>query len=651
MEDTMSCPIPSHQQTEHCVAAMLHTHEPNNSTPAGLAAEVPCLYARIAHRIIRLRCQSHADWDFFRGEIEANLDAILCDVDSGWLLSICDAFADYGDPIERRNALCVSILFNWGILAPTQRFAHVSLDGHAADPQALAALQKPLPLCDGMIGMMNVHGVDLLPNLFGRLTRAVRETPIVHRIMKTLYERIKGDPRSTLAKLARNHPLNLFTDIETAMVSTSACDADAPRGAPASANELTSNQEQSPRLDDRIARIESAIEELSKGFKALTTRSFVEKSRSDEVRDRDLLERFGRQSPIAPAAGSIVTENMAAAADPRAVAPQGSADDLVTQGEQLYASGDLAQAAQRFLQAVQVTPNQIDAWNNLAVLLAEQGEVDTAIQCLNAALAIDPDCAAAHGNLAILSRPPRAPNGTVHARLETDELGTGDADKQSQICDWREQGERSFEAGDLDTAFACFERALQAQPRDPECLNDMGVCLWAKGDSAQAMLYFARGMEYAPHDRNLVLNAGHVLAEGARTNDALALYRSFLEDFAGDDEVERRVAQLIKVAPPPELAATSAGEEYYARGDIAGARRAFEQALEHSPDHVDALNNLGVLFWHCSEHGRALEYLRRALECSPTHPDTLRNLAVVLQALGEHETAGLLVDARHAAGA
>lgn len=106
------------------------------------------------------------------------------------------------------------------------------------------------------------------------------------------------------------------------------------------------------------------------------------------------------------------------------------------------------------------------------------------------------------------------------------------------------EGEQRFKSGDLGAARSCFEAALQDKPDDAETLNNLGICLWAAGEMGQALLCFGRGLEAAPNDRSLVLNAGQALEACGRRQDAGALYTSYLADFPGDQELQRRLAAL-----------------------------------------------------------------------------------------------------------
>lgn len=92
----------------------------------------------------------------------------------------------------------------------------------------------------------------------------------------------------------------------------------------------------------------------------------------------------------------------------------------------------------------------------------------------------------------------------------------------------------------------------------------------------------------------------------------------------------------VSLGTLPELEA----EDWFDTGcrleseDPRGAERAYRQALDLAPDHVDARLNLGRLLHEDQRLDAALGAYRQALESRPDDPLALYNLGVVLQDLG-----------------
>lgn len=80
------------------------------------------------------------------------------------------------------------------------------------------------------------------------------------------------------------------------------------------------------------------------------------------------------------------------------------------------------------------------------------------------------------------------------------------------------------------------------------------------------------------------------------------------------------------------------GEDYFAKGDIVRAESSFNNILENHPNHVETLNNLGVIAYQKGNYEQACKYLRKALEIDTGYFDAIENLARLFLKMGDfHE--------------
>jgi glycosyltransferase involved in cell wall biosynthesis/Flp pilus assembly protein TadD len=79
------------------------------------------------------------------------------------------------------------------------------------------------------------------------------------------------------------------------------------------------------------------------------------------------------------------------------------------------------------------------------------------------------------------------------------------------------------------------------------------------------------------------------------------------------------------------------GEHYFRQGDRHKARRCFEALLEADPQHIDAMNNLGVIDFMEGRHEEALERFMRVLSSRPGHLEAQENAGNVLAAMGDYK--------------
>ncbi len=147
------------------------------------------LFKEIKSLIILLRRQKETDtvWPRFNGLVNDKIDQICSNFDTRWLVSIADTYADYGTPIEQRNAMFVSIVVNFEKLWATNLLMYdIQLNQNK-----LNRLKKNriIPLWDGMYSFNINHG-DMVNNLFLRIRRLIKDTPVIEKIFETVLDRI-----------------------------------------------------------------------------------------------------------------------------------------------------------------------------------------------------------------------------------------------------------------------------------------------------------------------------------------------------------------------------------------------------------------------------------------------------------------------------
>src|SRR5215213_11067081 len=92
---------------------------------------------------------------------------------------------------------------------------------------------------------------------------------------------------------------------------------------------------------------------------------------------------------------------------------------------------------------------------------------------------------------------------------------------------------------------------------------------------------------------------------------------------------------LLTLSPVQDAAAVRQSEADFAlgvelqqKGDLEGARAAYEAALRGIPRRADALTNLGVVFARLGQYGEAVKNYRAALAIDPGMQETRLNLGI-----------------------
>lgn len=145
------------------------------------------------------------------------------------------------------------------------------------------------------------------------------------------------------------------------------------------------------------------------------------------------------------------------------------------------------------------------------------------------------------------------------------------------------------------------------------------------GDAAK-LSALHRGLRKKLSDSVLMNGVAYV---GALTRAYRSMWRSWCRDEA---------AARVNAKREKATRVNAEGEEFFAAGNLASARSAFEKALGIAPDYATPHNNLGVLHWHLGDAQTARSYLQKALAIDPEDADALKNLDTITHEIKGRET-------------
>lgn len=208
----------------------------------------------------------------------------------------------------------------------------------------------------------------------------------------------------------------------------------------------------------------------------------------------------------------------------------------------------------------------------------QAGRRDEAIACYRQALAVKPDLAGAHYNLANLL----------------------------------------FARGDLGEAEAGYRRALALQPGLAGAHNNLGLLLDRRHKLDEAVACYRQA---------LALDADYV---EALNNLGAALCRR-----GALDEGEASIRRALVLKPDFAGAHDNLGTALWEQGRLAEAEASIRRALQLAPDFTRALGNLGVLLKDQGRLDEATSVYRRLTQIAPNDIDGLNGLASALAAQGD----------------
>lgn len=133
-------------------------------------------------RHIRRGEDVHANWARLQRIMQLHLDEIATSFSARWIVSICDTYADHGSPVERGNALLISVLVNMIRLADSGRL----LRGPVQPARLTPLMGDDRPLLFSGLRSLHLGQEDTLLNMAKRLDQQLTETPQLHRLYRAI---------------------------------------------------------------------------------------------------------------------------------------------------------------------------------------------------------------------------------------------------------------------------------------------------------------------------------------------------------------------------------------------------------------------------------------------------------------------------------
>jgi tetratricopeptide (TPR) repeat protein len=247
------------------------------------------------------------------------------------------------------------------------------------------------------------------------------------------------------------------------------------------------------------------------------------------------------------------------------------------------------------------------AYNNLGVVLHDQGHLAEAVAQYQGALEIKPDYAEAHNNLGLALADHQQIDEAVAHYQKALEIKTDYAEPYYNL------GNALSARGEFDKAIADYRKALEIKPRYAEAHVNLGLALAARQKIDEAIAHYQKAMEIKPDLAEAYDNLGLVLAGRGQLGEAIAHYQRALEikpDYAG--------------------AHSNLGVALASRGQFDEAMPHFRKALEISPGLADTRNNLDIAQSRWEEIRKALAGQRELLRSRPDDITLLNDTAWML---------------------
>lgn len=132
-----------------------------------------------------------------------------------------------------------------------------------------------------------------------------------------------------------------------------------------------------------------------------------------------------------------------------------------------YHSGDMERARARFIRAIALAPDFVEAYNNLGLVETELGNAEEATRNFQKAIELDPDLSASYNNLGYVFFLQQNYEEAIAMYEEAI------ARTESSSAAWTNLGNAHFKLGDLERARAAWEKALAFDPGNKKAADNL----------------------------------------------------------------------------------------------------------------------------------------------------------------------------------
>jgi serine/threonine-protein kinase len=285
-------------------------------------------------------------------------------------------------------------------------------------------------------------------------------------------------------------------------------------------------------------------------------------------------------------------------------------------GEALQKARQLEEAIGCYRAALALRPEATAALLNLGTALKDKGQIDEAITHYQQALDLDSKLALARYNLgtALIDKG-RVDEAIAHLQQAL-VLDPNYAPAHHNL------GSALSAMGRRDEAIACFRKALTIDPERAPTHIGLGVVLRAKGRLDEAIAHHKHALEIDPNYALAHSNLALTLTAKGRLDEAITHFQRAIH-------LESQLAQSH----------TGLGVALNAKGQRDQAIDQFLLAIQLDPKDVIAHNNLGAALRDKGRVDEAIAQYRYALEIDPKYANAYHNLGAALAAKGRVDEA------------
>jgi len=312
--------------------------------------------------------------------------------------------------------------------------------------------------------------------------------------------------------------------------------------------------------------------------------------------------------------------------------------------------GQLDAAVKDYESAIAIKPDYAKAHFNLAGALQDLGQLEAAVNSYEKSINIEPAYAEAHNNL-----------GSVLKELKQDEAAVQSYKDALVIKPDYVEAQYSLgimlqDLGQLEAAIKCYEAVLAIKPNFVDAFNNLGTSFLDLGQYEEAANSYKSLLKIKPDSVEAINNLGIAFFKLHQFDDAIECYEkaiSLKPDFADTYnnigivfldlgqyyEAANSYKSLLKIKPDSVEVINNLGIAFFKLHQFDDAIECYEKAISLKPDFADSYNNIGIVFLDLGQYDEAANSYKSALKIKPDSVEALSNLGIAFHKLHQFDDA------------
>ena len=327
-----------------------------------------------------------------------------------------------------------------------------------------------------------------------------------------------------------------------------------------------------------------------------------------------------------------------------------ASEHLFKKAIEAHRGGAIENAKILYREVLTVDPNNAAACGNLAIIAAQQGDLAGAERLMRQEIELRPNTPAGYHNLGSVLQQQGRLADAIAAHRHAIKLKPDYAEAFLAL------GNGLRQQGHFEEAMGSYRSAVAARRNYPEAHNNIGVLLQMQGRLEQAAAAYHEAVRLRPGYAEAQFNLGTVLHQQHQLEAAEAAYRRVIELAPGIAAGHNNLGTVLKdqgrldhaLAAFDQAIALRAdyAEAFYNRATVLQQQARLEEALAAygraialRENYADAVNNAGIVLQELGRASEAINLYRRLLERMPAHADACNNLGTALLAEGRADEA------------